>query len=84
MDKLDNEANTKIDELRKKINSLKEAESTSQSNSADYISSLKRQNEELTKENKELQERINNLSYILADLNTKVKDTENENMSLIA
>ena len=67
MNKLYNEANRKIDELRKEINSLKEAESTYQLNSTDHLSSLQKQNEELAKENKELQERISYHSYILAD-----------------
>ena len=35
------------------------------------------------KENEALMERVQNLGYIMSDLNTKVKDLENEKMSLI-
>ena len=36
----------------------------------------------LKEENETLKERLNNLSYIISDLNTKVKDSENEKVSL--
>ena len=34
-------------------------------------------------ENEQLRERNTNLSYIMADLNTKVKEAENEKHSLV-
>ena len=34
-------------------------------------------------ENEELRERNTNLSYVIADLNTKVKEVENEKQSLV-
>ena len=37
----------------------------------------------LKEENKALKERLTNLSYIMSDLNTKVKDCENEKLSLV-
>lgn len=44
---------------------------------------LKDTNTDLKNENESLQERLNNLSYILADLHGKVKSTEEEKASLI-
>jgi predicted nuclease with TOPRIM domain len=44
---------------------------------------LKDTNNDLKNENKSLHERLNNLSYILADLQGKVKSTEEEKASLI-
>ena len=39
--------------------------------------------ENLKSENKVLQERNYNLSFIVSDQNTKIKDLENERMSLV-
>ena len=47
------------------------------------LSALEKENHELKVENSALEERINNLSYILADLQGKVKHAEEEKASLI-
>ena len=44
---------------------------------------LRRENEKLRQENIALNERINNLGFILADLNTKLKTSEEEKASLL-
>ena len=44
---------------------------------------LRRENEKLKEENIALNERINNLGFILADLNTKLKISEGEKASLL-
>ena len=44
---------------------------------------LRKENSELKKENSCLKERINNLSYVLADLQDKVKYAEEEKNSLV-
>jgi predicted nucleic acid-binding Zn-ribbon protein len=45
---------------------------------------LKDTNNDLKNENKSLHEKLNNLSYILADLQGKVKSTEEENWRRLA
>ena len=47
------------------------------------LSALEKENHELKVENSALEERINNLSYILTDLQGKVKHAEEEKASLI-
>ena len=47
------------------------------------LSALEKENHELKVENSALEERINNLTYILADLQGKVKHAEEEKASLI-
>ena len=47
------------------------------------LSASEKENHELKVENSALEERIDNLSYILADLQGKVKHTEEEKASLI-
>ena len=47
------------------------------------LQALRKENLELKKENGSLTERINNLSYILADLQDKVKNAQEEKASLI-
>ena len=47
------------------------------------LSALKKENHELKVENSALEERINNVSYILDDLQGKVKHAEEEKASLI-
>ena len=48
-----------------------------------YINYLLKVNKELKEENKMLEERATNISYIMSDLNIKVKDLENEKASLL-
>lgn len=49
----------------------------------DQAESLKKDIQKLVEENEQLRERNTNLSYIMADLNTKVKEVENEKQSLV-
>ena len=49
----------------------------------DQVESLKKDIRKLVKENEQLRERNTNVSYIMADLNTKVKEVENEKQSLV-
>ena len=49
----------------------------------DQVESLKKDNQKLVEENEQLRERNTNLSYIISDLNTKVKEVENEKQSLV-
>ena len=49
----------------------------------DQVESLKKDICKLVEENEQLRERNTNLSYIMADLNTKVKEVENEKQSLV-
>ena len=44
---------------------------------------LQSENLLLKEENETLKERLSNLSYIMSDLNTKVKDCENVKLSLV-
>ena len=53
------------------------------SKSNEYLSYLLRTNKELKEENKLLAERATNISYVMSDLNTKLKDLENEKASLL-
>ena len=47
------------------------------------LTMLQRENSQLKKENEALRDRINTVSYVVADLNTKIKDVENEKSSLL-
>ena len=47
------------------------------------VANLRKENAELKKENQALLERVNNLAYILADLQNQVKVTQEEMASLI-
>jgi len=49
----------------------------------DQVESLKKDNQKLVEENEQLCDRNANLSYIMSDLNTKVKEVENEKQSLV-
>ena len=49
----------------------------------DQAESLRKDIQKLVEENEQLRERNTNLSYIMADLNTKVKEVENEKQSLV-
>lgn len=47
------------------------------------FNSLQQENLKLKKENEILRDRLNTVSYVVSDLNTKIKDGENEKSSLI-
>ena len=49
----------------------------------DHVQSLRKENQKLASESEQLRERNNNISYIMSDLNTKVKKVENEKQSLV-
>ena len=44
---------------------------------------VKKRQSETSGKNEQLRERNTNLSYIMSDLNTKVKEVENEKQSLV-
>ena len=74
------DVNCKINALSRDINDSREIERQL------YVSrqnELQSENLLLKEENKALKERLTNLSYIMSDLNTKVKDCENEKLSLV-
>ena len=49
----------------------------------EQVVSLRKENQKLAEENQQLHERNNDLSYLMSNLNTKVKDFENEKQSLV-
>ena len=63
----------KVEGISQEVNNLK----------ANTINNLKREIDELKNENLELRQRNTTISYAMADLQTKVEDTENEKNSLI-
>ena len=70
----------KINALSKDINDSREIERQV------YVSrrnELQSESLLLKEENEALKERLTNLSYIMSDLNTKVKDCENKKLSLV-
>ncbi|CAB4036355.1 Hypothetical predicted protein [Paramuricea clavata] len=72
----------KIEGISQEVNNLKA--NTSQPERIDLINNLKREIDELKNENLELRQRNATISYAMADLQTKLKDMENEkNPSLI-
>jgi FtsZ-binding cell division protein ZapB len=71
----------KVEGISQEVNNLKA--NTSQPERIDLINNLKREIDELKNENLELRQRNATISYAMADLQTKVKDTENEKNSLI-
>lgn len=71
----------KVDGISQEVNNLKS--SKSQPDQTDMINNFKREIDELKKENIDLRQRNATISYVMADLQTKVKDTENEKNSLI-
>ena len=73
--------NEKMDYLVKEINILKTKESCSCS--LLKVEELQNKNERLKTECNILQERNNNLAYVVSDLNTRIKDLENERLSLV-
>lgn len=76
-----NSINDKVEVISQEVNNLKT--SKNQPDQTDMINNFKREIYELKQENMELRERNTTLSYVMADLQTKVKDTENEKNSLI-
>ena len=52
-------------------------------NNSGYINGLRHENISLKEENKTLNDRLETTRFALADLNTKVKDLENEKACLI-
>ena len=81
MRKLEERINRKVDSLSSAICNPKRTEQCDCPN--ELVQLLKQENQHLKDENQILQERNNNLSYIMSDLNTKVKDIENEKQSLV-
>lgn len=78
---LQNELNKRIDALSAELQLVKTRDQAN--HHEDYMSALKKENSDLREENRELKEKIANLTLIASDLNTKVKETEHENRSLI-
>ena len=75
-----------IRDIRPQLNILQckfEDYKTEMSNDALRAESLRDENKRLANENKDLTERMNNLGFILADLNTKLKIAEDEKASLL-
>jgi chromosome segregation ATPase len=66
----------KVEGISQEVNNLKA--NTSQPERIDLINNLKREIDELKNENLEVRQRNATISYAMADLQTKVKDTENE------
>ena len=75
--------NAKIEALVIDVNNLKEKKAPNILALYDVTTKLKTENLKLSKENEELKERNMNMSFIMSDLNTKVKDLEEERKSLI-
>ena len=76
---VESQMNQKIEALAYEIQKLKDNKDATTLH-AEYVHT---ENVVLKKENEALRERVQNLGYIMSDLNTKVKDLENEKMSLI-
>ena len=73
----------KFKTLEKDVNSLINADVIRTSLSIEYVERLKRENLSLHDENKSLKERVNNLSFVASDLNTKVNILEQDKSSLM-
>ena len=80
---LEERMNKNLSELSKSINSLKAKEELETELSREYVDFIVRENAKLKHDNEQLRERAENLSYIMSDLNTKVKGLENEKESLV-
>lgn len=72
-----------FDELRREITKLKYRDEFHTTLSREYVDRIQNENDKLNADNRDLRERTENLSYIMSDLNTKVKDLENEKLSLV-
>ena len=75
---VESQMNQKIEALAYEIQKLKGNDMNTL-----HIEFVHTGNAQLKKENEALMERVQNLGYIMSDRNTKVKDLENEKMSLI-
>lgn len=76
-----NRINDKVEVISHEIYNIKT--SNNQLDQTDMINNFKREIDELKQENTNLRDRNATLSYVMSDLQTKVKDTENEKNSLI-
>ncbi|CAB3989497.1 homeobox GBX-1 [Paramuricea clavata] len=81
MNQLESELKERIIGMRTEFKTMQETE-LSIKGQAEYITFLKSQNKRLVMENRELQEKSFNLLYIVSDLNTKLKEAENDKLSL--
>ena len=75
---VESQMNQKIEALAYEIQKLKGNDMNTL-----HIEFVHIENAQLKKENEALMECVQNLGYIMSDLNTKVKDVENEKMSHI-
>ena len=71
----------KVEGISNEVNNIRT--NTIRSEQTDTINNLKREIDELKNENLELRQRNATITYVMADLQTKVKDIENEKNSLI-
>ena len=71
----------KVERISNEVNNIRT--NTIRSEQTDTINNLKREIDELKNENLELRQRNATITYVMADLQTKVKDIENEKNSLI-
>ena len=79
---LESEICNKFNNLFSKVSSMERTRNCSCCN-REMIEMLKAENQKLKEEIHVLQERNNNLAYVMSDLNTKIKDLDNEKLSLI-
>ena len=79
---LKKEFTVKICELNQQISGLK-ANGMGSPSQDKSIDDLKREKQQLKDENRDLSEKVMNLSLIVSDLNCKLKDYENERLSLV-
>ena len=78
------ELHSKVNALTREVNDSEEREKLQfrwQEN--ELTTTLRAENQALKEENEALEERIANLSYIMSDLHTNVKDNEDEKQSLV-
>ena len=73
---VESQMNQEIEALAYEIQKLKDNDTNTL-----HIEFVHTENGQLKKENEVLMERVQNLGYIMSDLNTKVEDLENEKMS---
>ena len=84
IESLGTEINSKVNALTREVDDAKERERLQRrSHENELTTTLRKENQALKEENEALKERIANLSYIMSDLHTKVKDSEDEKQSLV-
>ena len=83
VDLLEERMNENLSGISKTLNGLRAKEDLKMEFSREYIGCIQRENVKLKHDNETLRERAENLSYIASDLNTKVKQLENEKECLI-